>query len=211
MNSESEVTGFYTWWTGFVDVLWSVETVLKGDFWCAWQRSSHLVSRHSELLELDVKLWVGSRGGGKLWLCCGLPAAKQTRTCDSNYDLHKDFSLCKSERERECREREKPKLKWNVTFPPSYDVWRWHHFHWQGHLPWVKRCGSLIAAPGFGCLVISYQSHIQQYSVDKRIKFFVGKTKRSASWHVSDDFPLHQHPKWSILCTEQSQDHEAVL
>lgn len=86
----------------------SVPTFLKGGFlakrrW-AWQGSSHLVSRHGELLELCVNLWVASRGGGKLGLCSGLPAAKKTQTCDSNYDLHKDLSLCKSQRERE-RER----------------------------------------------------------------------------------------------------------
>jgi len=62
---------------------------------------AHLVGRHGELLELCVKLWVALRGGGKLRLCSGLPAAaKKTQTCDSDYDLHKDLSLCKSQRER---------------------------------------------------------------------------------------------------------------
>lgn len=74
--------------------------VQRGMQVCVAGGSSHLVDRHGELLELHVKLWVASRGGGKLGLCSGLPAAKKTQTCDSNYDLHKDLSLCKSQRER---------------------------------------------------------------------------------------------------------------
>lgn len=48
-----------------------------------------------------MELWVASRGGGKLGLCSGLPAAKKTQPCDSNYDLHNERPLCKKERERE--------------------------------------------------------------------------------------------------------------
>lgn len=70
---------------------------------CMAEPVNHLVSRHGELLELRGELWVASCGGGKPGLCSGLPAAKKTQTCDSNYDLHKDLSLCKSQREREAR------------------------------------------------------------------------------------------------------------
>lgn len=81
----------------------------KWIFWCqekcgcVCQGSGHLVSRHSELLKLNVKLWVASWGGGKLGLSSGLTAAMKTHTCDSNYYLHKDLSLCKSQTEREAR------------------------------------------------------------------------------------------------------------
>lgn len=60
--------------------------------------SCHLVSRHGELLELYVKLWVAPWGGGKLGLCSWLPAAKKAQTCESNYDLHKALSLYKSQK-----------------------------------------------------------------------------------------------------------------
>lgn len=55
--------------------------------------TSHLVSGRSELLELDVQLWVAVWASGSFRLCSGLCAAKKTQTCDFNYDLHKDFSL----------------------------------------------------------------------------------------------------------------------
>lgn len=68
------------------------------------------------------------------------------------------------------RQRKKP--GWNVTFPLSADVWRWHHVNRRGRLPLAKKkkCGSLIAAPGFGCSHFANYSHSRQNSVDKRVK-----------------------------------------
>lgn len=65
----------------------------------------HLVSRHGEFLKLYVKLWVASRGSGKLGLGSLFPAAKQTQTCDSNYDLHNE------------RDREKGGRSWAEMSP----------------------------------------------------------------------------------------------
>lgn len=74
------------------------------------------------------------------------------------------LSLCKSQRQRK-------KPGWNVTSLPSIDVWRWHHSHMQARLPREKRCGSLIAVPGFGCSAFSHRSHIHRGSVDKKSKY----------------------------------------
>lgn len=40
--------------------------------------SCHLVSRHCELLELCMKLWVASWGGGKFGLSSWLPIRKES-------------------------------------------------------------------------------------------------------------------------------------
>lgn len=145
MNSEAKDTGFNaSWMNHFCFNLmvcrirkrfWKVICDWKGKCRCAWQGSSHLVSRHGELLELHVKLWVASRGSSKLVLNSELPAAKKTQTCDSNYDLHKDLSLCKSQKEREGEVRLKCHLSpfnWCLTMtsfaqagpsPMGEEVW----------------------------------------------------------------------------------------
>lgn len=98
MKTWVEFAGFYSKWAIFVDVQQTkYRQVWKATVGVSGRGAHHLVSGHGELLELRMKLWVAPRGAGNLGLCCGLPAAKKAHTCDSNYDLHKDLSLCKSQ------------------------------------------------------------------------------------------------------------------
>lgn len=216
------VIRFYTRWSIFVSISWSVQYTESFENWyLIGKGNAGVPGRGQVTLSADtVNFW------SCMWSCGWPRGAAASFGSTLSFLLQRKhrhvtpiMTYIKTTHYVSHREREPD---WKVTFPPSIDVWRWHHLHRPSHLPWVKRCGSLIAAPGFGSSLFSYHSHIQGYSVDKRQQVSVEKSKRSAAWHLSNVLLflsavhrinvewMHKHFRWRISCCEQSVDNEAV-